>query len=286
MRIFVTGQQGQVAQSLVARKPDGVELVLAGRPQLDLEDAGSISRAVAETKPDFIFSIAAYTAVDKAEEEPERAMAVNGIAPGVLAQAAKACGAPILHLSTDYVFDGSLDRPYRVDDPVAPLGSYGRSKLAGEQAIAASGADHAIIRTAWVFSPYGANFMKTMLRLGADRPELRVVADQIGCPTSALDIADMLYAMAERWPGQGSGNRLYHFAGSGETSWAGFASAIFAASKGPLPVVHPITTAEYPTPAARPANSRLECSRITADFCITPRRWEDMLAEVIGLYEG
>ena len=185
MKILVTGRDGQVAQSL-AERHGGYELVFAGRPELDLADAASIERVVAAINPALVISAAAYTAVDKAEDEPELAMAVNGDGPGVLARAAAKIGAPVIHLSTDYVFDGSLDRPWREDDPVAPLGVYGATKLAGEQAIDASGATYAILRTAWVYSPFGANFVKTMLRLAETRDALNVVEDQQGCPTSAL----------------------------------------------------------------------------------------------------
>lgn len=285
MKILVTGRDGQVAQSLAERHA-GRELVFAGRPELDLADPASIERAVAAINPALVISAAAYTAVDKAEDEPERAMAVNGEGPGVLARAAAKIGAPVIHLSTDYVFDGSLDRSWREDDPVAPLGVYGATKLAGEQAVAASGATHAILRTAWVYSPFGNNFVKTMLRLAETRDSLNVVEDQYGCPTSALDIADGIMAMVAAWqaePARGT-NAVYHLAGAGETDWAGFARAIFAESAkrgGPAAQVTGIPSSGYPTRAVRPANSRLDCARLAQVFGYRAPRWEDSLAVVM-----
>jgi len=284
-RILVTGRSGQVACSLAERN-SGHELIFAARPHFDLADAGSIAATIDDVKPDVIISAAAYTAVDKAEEEPEIAMRINGEAPGLIGAAAARLGIPVLHLSTDYVFDGRLDRRYRPGDPVSPLGIYGQSKWAGEQALAASGAAHAIIRTAWVYSPFGANFVKTMLRLATDREEISVVSDQIGCPTSALDIAGMLLRIVESWneePGLGLG-QIYHFCGAGETSWAGFAREIFAQSEsrgGPAARVNDIATADYPTLAQRPANSRMDCSRLREVFGIVPLPWRDALAPVV-----
>ena len=196
MRILVTGRNGQVARSLAERAADH-DLIFATRPEFDLLDPESIERSVTSVRPDMVVSAAAYTAVDKAEAEPDIAMAANGVAPGVLARAAARISAPVVHLSTDYVFDGRLDRPWREDDPTGPLGIYGASKLAGEQAVAASGAAHVILRTAWVYSPFGTNFVKSMLRLARERPVLQVVEDQIGCPTSALDIAAAVMIVAE-----------------------------------------------------------------------------------------
>ena len=282
----MTGREGQVARSLAERGGDN-ELVFMGRPDLDLADPASIERTVAAVHPALIISAAAYTAVDKAEDEPELAMAVNGEGPGVLASAAARIGAPVIHLSTDYVFDGSGDRPWREDDPTRPLGVYGATKLAGEQAVAASGATHAIIRTAWVYSPFGANFVKTMLRLAGDRDTISVVADQHGCPTSAFDIADAVLAVVQAWredPRCGR-DRLFHFAGSGATSWAGFAREIFQQSTrcgGPSADVMDIPSSAYPTRATRPANSRLDCSRFADTFGIPIPRWRDSLQSVIG----
>lgn len=291
MRILVTGRNGQVARSLAERAGLAQELIFVERPGFDLADPASIARTVEQVRPDLVFSVAAYTAVDKAESEPELAMAVNGGGPGALARAAAGIGAPIVHLSTDYVFDGSGDRPYREDDPVAPLGVYGETKLAGERAIAASGARYAILRTAWVYSPFGNNFVKTMLRLAADRDELRVVEDQRGCPTSALDIADAMLCVADAWasnPGKGT-DTVYHLAGSGETNWADFARAILAFSAargGPSASVTGIPTSAYPTPARRPANSRLDSSRFAATFGYRAPEWRVSLAPVVARLIG
>lgn len=291
MRILVTGREGQVARSLAERSDGGHELIFVGRPDFDLADPESIERIVGAVRPELVFSVAAYTAVDKAESEPATAAAVNGAGPGVLARAAGRIGAPIVHLSTDYVFDGTADRPYREDDPVAPLGIYGASKLAGERAIAASGAPYAILRTAWVYSPFGHNFVKTMLRLAAERDELSVVEDQLGCPTSALDIADAMFRIADVWtaePGRGA-NAVYHCAGRGETNWADFARTIFAYSAvrgGPSATVKGIPTSAYPTPARRPANSRLDSSRFAATFDHPMPEWRASLETVVARLLG
>ena len=286
MRILVTGRNGQVAQSLAERAGTSHQLVFTDRPHFDLADPASIEQTVAEVSPDLVFSVAAYTAVDKAESEAELAMAVNGRGPGILAAAAGRIGAPIVHLSTDYVFDGESDRPYVESDPVAPVGVYGTTKLAGERAIARSGARYAILRTAWVYSPFGQNFAKTMLRLAADLDALNVVEDQHGCPTSALDIADAMLRVADLWaanPDQGSG-AIYHFAGTGETSWADFARAIFALSAargGPDAEVTGIPTSAWPTPARRPANSRLNSALFATTFGYRAPEWRNSLESVI-----
>ncbi|MHA6720050.1 dTDP-4-dehydrorhamnose reductase [Sphingomonas sp. RS6] len=284
MRILVTGKDGQVAQALAEQAKDH-ELVFVTRPGFDLAQPATIEAAVAKVHPDLIVSAAAYTAVDKAESEPELAMAINGDGPGVLARAGAKIGAPIIHLSTDYVFDGSLDRPWREDDPTGPLGAYGATKLAGEQAVQASGADHAVIRLAWVYSPFGNNFAKTMLRLAETRDALNVVEDQRGCPSSALDIAAAILAVVERWQREGAASGVYHFAGSGETNWADFARAIFAESAkhgGPTADVTGIPTSAYPTPAKRPSNSRLDCTRFADTFGYRAPAWQDSLAVVVG----
>lgn len=286
MKILVTGRDGQVARSLAERHGKH-QLVFAARPDLDLADAASIERTVAAVNPDLVISAAAYTAVDKAEDEPELAMAVNGTAPGILAHAAAKAGAPVVHLSTDYVFDGSLDRPWREDDPVAPLGVYGRTKLLGEDAVSESGATHAILRTAWVYSSFGNNFVKTMLRLAETRDTLNVVDDQYGCPTSAVDIADGIMAIVAAWenePARGR-NAVYHLAGTGATNWADFARAIFAASAGhggATAEVCGIPSSEYRTRAMRPANSRLDCARFERVFGWQAPRWEESLDRVVG----
>lgn len=286
MHILVTGRQGQVAQS-IGERIAGHRLTFVGRPEFDLADPDSIERAVAAVAPDVVLSVAAYTAVDRAEDEPDLAMAINGTSPGVLARAAKRAGAAMIHLSTDYVFDGALDRPYVETDTVGPTGTYGRSKLAGEQAIAESGADCAIVRTAWVYSPFGQNFVKTMLRLAVDRDEVRVVADQIGCPTSALDIADALGAMLE-WRATNAGGAwdgIYHLAGSGEASWAALARAIFDASAelgGPTARVVGIATEDWPTKADRPKNSRLNCLKFERKFGYRAPVWQESVKSVVS----
>ena len=288
MRILVTGQGGQVAQAL-AEQAKGHELVFAARPDFDLSKPETIEAAVARIQPELIVSAAAYTAVDKAESEPELAMAINGDGPGVLARAGAKIGAPIIHLSTDYVFDGSLDRPWREDDPTGPLGVYGATKLAGEQAVQASGAAHAVIRLAWVYSPFGANFVKTMLRLAETRDSLNVVEDQRGCPSSALDIATAILKVVEHWQRESENSGLYHFAGAGETNWAEFARAIFAESArhdGPTADVTGIPTSGYPTPAQRPSNSRLDCTRFAETFGYRAPPWQESLAVVVNRLLG
>ncbi len=269
MKILVTGKQGQVARCLADRAGEHpeLELVFAARTGteflLDLAKPASIRAAVRAAKPDVIINAAAYTAVDKAEDEPELAMQVNGIAPGLLAAEAAACGARIIHISTDYVFDGELDRPYLPSDPVNPIGVYGKTKLTGEEAVRTATSDFVIVRTAWVYSPYGKNFYKTMLRLAETRDEISVVDDQIGNPTSAYEIADGLLAICEDWlkGGKRCLGRIIHLVGPQEMTWCGFARKIFAESAaigGPDCHVNAISTADYPTKAKRPMNSRLE----------------------------
>lgn len=288
MRIAVTGQAGQVVTSLVERgRLLGHDVIAIGRPQLDLSDPESVARALAAAAPDVIVSAAAYTAVDKAETESDLAFAVNGAGAGAVAEAAKRLGVPLVHISTDYVFDGTLERPYHEGDPTAPTGVYGASKLAGEEAVLATLPDNsAVLRVAWVYSPFGNNFVKTMLRVAGGRDEVSVVADQLGNPTSALDIADGVLAVAanlvaDRDPAL---RGVFHMTASGEASWADFANAIFKESAergGPSASVRPITTADYPTPATRPANSRLDCSRISKVHGVALPEWQGALATVI-----
>ncbi len=275
--LLVFGQTGQVARELSCLAPDARFL---GRDQADLSDPAQCGDLIRRLRPQAVINAAAYTAVDRAESEPDLAMAVNGAAPDAMAQAAAELGMPFLHVSTDYVFDGSGDRPWQVTDPTGPLGVYGATKLAGEGAVAAAGGQWAVMRTSWVFSAHGANFVKTMLRLGAEREELRVVADQVGGPTPARDIAAALLCMAQAMK-DGSAGGLYHFSGAPDASWADFAREIFAQA-GLSCKVTPITTADYPTPAKRPANSRLDCSAITRDFGIRRPNWRDGLAEVLA----
>jgi dTDP-4-dehydrorhamnose reductase len=281
MRVLVTGgSAGQVAGSLLERASHhGATVMALGRPELDLLQPHSVEAAVRQTNPDIIVNAAAYTAVDKAEVEPELAERLNGGGALAAAQAARERGIPIVQLSTDYVFPGDLDRAYREDDPVGPLSAYGHSKLAGERAIANTHPDHAILRTAWVYSPFGTNFVRTMLRLAATRQEISVVADQHGSPTSALDIADAVLQVCRNLlvsPSDPKLRGLFHMVGSGATTWAEFAEFIFAYSGprgGPSARVRRITTPEYPTAARRPPNSRLNCEKLAATHGIRLPDW-------------
>ena len=288
MRLVVTGREGQVVRSLVERAPEGVEVVPLGRPDLDL--AGPAERIIAvieAAQPDVIVSAAAYTQVDKAETEPELAFAVNEGGARAAARAAHLLAVPLLHLSTDYVFDGTKSAPYVEEDPTGPTGVYGASKLAGEQAVLAEHPDSVVLRTAWVYSPFGSNFLKTMLRLADSRDEIGVVADQRGNPSSALDIADAIFAIAanlHRSESQGQ-RGIFHMAGTGDASWAEFAEAIFAGSAemdGPKAQVRHIAAAAYPTPAKRPANSRLDCTKLAERHGVRLPQWEASMKEVLA----
>lgn len=288
MRLAVTGREGQVAASLVeaARGRDDVEVVAVGRPALDLARPDTVFAALEAARPDIVVSAAAYTAVDQAEDEKDLAFAVNATGAGKVAEAAARLGVPVIHLSTDYVFDGTKDGAYVETDPTAPLGVYGASKLAGEAAVAAANPRHLILRTAWVYSPFAKNFVKTMLRLAGDRDEISVVADQWGNPTSALDIADAILQMARHLKASPSFEEwgVYHIAGDGDASWAEFARRILVTSMekgGPGAVVRAILTADYPTKAKRPANSRLDCSKLTATFGWRCRPWCAACDEVV-----
>ncbi|MDE2405230.1 MAG: dTDP-4-dehydrorhamnose reductase [Sphingomonadales bacterium] len=289
MRFVVTGGPGQLVLSMQERGAAcGHEVVAVGPPDLDLAapDDAAILAALAAARPDAIVNAAAHTAVDKAEGEADLAFAINAAGAGAVARAARSLGAPLVHVSTDYVFTGDKPTPYVEGDATGPTGVYGASKLAGEEAVLASGADAAILRTAWVYSPFGANFAKTMLRLAATRDEIGVVADQHGCPTSALDLADACIAVARNLAaGADPALRgLFHATGSGEGSWADFAEAIFAASAaagGPTARVNRITTAEYPTPARRPANSRLDCTRLAAIHGVRLPDWRESCRAVV-----
>lgn len=292
MRILVTGRDGQVARSLAALAYDGLSITTLGRPELDVTDADSIARAIETVRPDILVNPAAYTAVDKAESEKESAFAVNREGARNAAATANAAGLPIIHVSTDYVFAGDKPSPYLESDATGPTGIYGRSKLEGEQAVAGANAAHAILRTAWVYSPYGHNFLKTMLRLAADREVLRVVADQYGTPTYAPDIADGIIAVARKIvsaPEREDWRGVFHMVAQGETNWAGFAEEIFTQSAlrdGPCARVEPITTADYPTPARRPANSRLDTSRFRAAFEHSLPHWRDGVRRCVTELSG
>jgi dTDP-4-dehydrorhamnose reductase len=289
MRILVTGRQGQVVQALAEEGQGlGHEIIRLGRPDFDLAAPEDIRASLEAYRPDVVVSAAAYTAVDQAESEPDLSMAINGTAPGIIAAAAAELGLPIIHLSTDYVFDGLKSTPYVESDPTAPQGAYGRTKLAGERMVSAANPRHVILRTAWVYAHGGKNFVRTMLRLAADRPELRVVSDQIGCPTYATDLARAILEIAGSLPERKAGDErfgVFHASGSGDTSWAGFATAIFelAAAQGWVASrVVPIATADYPTPARRPANSRLDCNKLHKVFGIRQPHWFDGLSRCLA----
>jgi dTDP-4-dehydrorhamnose reductase len=269
MKIVVTGRQGQVVSCLqdVGKKTSDVEIVTLGRPELDLAQPETIEPAIISARPDVVVNAAAYTAVDKAEDEPNLAIAINATGAGAVAAAAAKAGVPIIQISTDYVFSGDKPEPYVESDPTGPKSVYGASKLEGERLVAEANPRHVILRTAWVYSPYGNNFVKTMLRLAKERDEIPVVSDQWGNPTSAHDIAGAIIHVAKRFlearPRDGFG--IFHLTGNGETSWSGFAREVFEISgllAGPHAAVRDIASAEYPTKARRPANSRLDTGKL------------------------
>ncbi len=283
-RILQFGATGQVAIELLARADAGAITALS-RSDVDLTDTHAVEAAIADADADLVVNATAYTAVDRAESEEDLALAVNARAPGAMARACAARGLPLVHISTDYVFDGEKTGVWTEDDPTAPINAYGRSKAAGEAAIAKSGAQAIILRTSWVFSPHGANFVKTMLRLAETRPELKVVDDQRGRPTAAGDLADFILHAAPALAAKARDDvfGVFHFAGDGPTSWCGFAETIFALADGPKPRITPIATADYPTPARRPRNSELDCSKLTQVFGVAPRAWRDGLAETLAV---
>jgi dTDP-4-dehydrorhamnose reductase len=288
--ILVTGKDGQVGWELQRALAPLGRVVALGRAELDLGDTAAIRARVREMKPAVIVNAAAYTGVDKAESEPELAMAINGTAPGILAEEAVALDSLLIHYSTDYVFDGTKIGPYIEDDAPNPINVYGRTKLAGERAIERVGGTYFIFRTSWVYSPRGKNFLLTILRLAREREELRVVDDQVGAPTSSRAIAegtaDMLRRLFELDCGNpGSGTGIYHMTAGGHTSWCGFARAILDQADcliASRPRLHPIATVEYPLPARRPRNSVLSCARLAARFGITLAPWLEGLAQVMN----
>lgn len=288
MRVVVTGREGQVVRSLIERAPEDVEIVALGRPKLDLAgEPRAVAETIDEACPDIVVSAAAYTQVDQAESEPELAFAINERGAAAVARAARGHGVPLIHLSTDYVFDGSKESPYTETDTACPTGVYGASKLAGEEAVLAEHPDSIVLRTAWVYSPFGSNFVKTMLRLAGERDEVAVVADQHGNPSSALDIADGIIAAARNLlAAEDSRLRgIFHMTGMGDTSWAEFAEGIFAVSRrlgGPVSRVRHITTGDYPTAATRPANSRLDCGKLARVHGIRLRDWHTSVEEVLA----
>lgn len=286
MKILVTGSRGQVARSLVERAvefPD-FDLECAARPDFDLTDLDSVRRTIEGRRPDLVVSAAAYTAVDRAEEEPDLARAVNVTGAAAVAEAAEEVGAPVIHLSTDYVFSGDGDRPWREDDLTEPKCVYGRTKLDGERAVIAANPRHVVVRTAWVYSPFGHNFVKTMLRMATERDEIAVVADQWGNPTSALDIAEGILRVATQILDDSPSLGLFHLAATGDTNWALFAKHILAASEslgGPSAAVRELTSTDNPTTARRPANSRLASDKFARTFGWQPPRWQVSSEEVV-----
>jgi len=280
VKVAVFGKTGQVATELQRRMPDGVTLEVLGRDAVDFSDPDSVFDVAQALKADAAINAVAYTAVDKAEDEPDIADTINGHSVAALLNGCSAAKVPLVHISTDYVFPGAGDKPWSPGDQTGPLGAYGASKLLGEQAFTTL-ASHpsAILRTSWVFSAHGANFVKTMMRLGAERDQLTIVADQIGGPTPAASIADACLAIATGLA-DGQTGGTYHFSGAPDTSWADFAREIFVQADISCDVVD-IPTADYPTPAKRPLNSRLDCSSLTADFGVERPDWRAALRDVL-----
>lgn len=286
LRLAVTGLKGQIVSALIECAPRDIEIIALGRPQFELARREAVLASLRHARCEVIINAAAYTQVDKAESEPELAMRINAEGAGHVAQAAAELGVPLLHLSTDYVFDGQLDRPYREDDPTKPTSIYGCSKLAGEEKIRETHQRHVILRTAWVYSPFGVNFVKTMLRLGADRDEINVVADQYGNPSSAIDIAEALIFIAKRLRKDHSNDfyGTFHMTGAGEASWADMAQWIFQIeeeySKKNM-LIHRIETKDYPTPAHRPINSRLDNTKLKNIYGISLPHWRSSLEKCV-----
>ena len=285
MKILVIGKTGQVARGLAERAGfhRGIDLATVGRNQADLEVEGAAARIIADARPDLVINAAAYTAVDQAEDEPDLAFRINADAPGEIAEAAAAAGAGLIHLSTDYVFDGTSDGPYSEGAATNPLGVYGRSKLAGEATVRAAYPAATIVRTAWVYSPFGRNFVTTMMALGGERERINVVDDQRGSPTSAIDLAEALLTLCAR--SAGAEGRTFHLAGSGAATWFQLASHVMAERERhslPAAIVDPISTADWPTRAARPRNSVLDCSTIEQDFGIRLPDWRQSVAETVA----
>jgi len=284
-RVLLLGAGGQLGTELAKRLAGKVELTALSRVELDLSDAGAIRAAIARAEPEIVINAAAYTAVDKAESEPEVCRQVNAVAPGVIAAEVARANGWLIHYSTDYVFDGSGTRAWVETDATGPLSVYGQTKLDGELAIAASGCRHVILRTSWVYAAVGRNFLHTMLRLGREREQLKIVDDQIGAPTSAEAITEATLAVMSQLEVSGESaeaSGVYHLTSAGETSWCGFARAIFAefSERQKAPEVLPIPTEAYPTPAKRPKTSRLNCEKFTGQFGFRMPAWESALSDV------
>jgi dTDP-4-dehydrorhamnose reductase len=286
MRILIVGKTGQVGRELArASWPDECEVIQFGRTECDLTDCAAVRRALVDQHPDFVVNAAAYTAVDRAESEPELAEKVNCAAPAAMAEVCEGVRACLIHLSTDYVFDGLKRCPYLEHDQIAPRSVYGRTKAAGETAVRQRVERHVILRTSWVFAAHGSNFVRTMLRLSGQRTELRVVDDQFGAPTAACDIAGAIVAVVSALSRRSGVYGTYHFTSADPTTWYGFARTIFELSSRETNLV-PIATAEYKTPARRPSNSVLDCGRIACDYGIAQPSWRLALAGVLKEMSG
>jgi len=291
MRVFIAGREGQLARALLARL-EGHAVTALEPPELDLTSRESIAAALDAGRPELVINAAAYTAVDRAEDQPDLARAVNATGAGWLAEAAAARGAPFVHVSTDYVFDGRKGSPYVETDPVSPLGVYGVTKEEGERLVLAAQPRSVVIRTAWVCSPDGANFVKTMLRLAGERDEIRVVADQHGAPTFAADLADAIARMVPRLMAAQPGDEafgVFHLSGAPHTTWHGFTQEILAQAgrRGHrVPKLTPIAASDYPTRAQRPADGRLDCSKITRVHGIAPADWRESLGRCLDILVG
>lgn len=285
-QILVTGANGQLGTELRrATLPDGWEITALDSRELDLADISAIRATVESRSWAAVINGAAYTAVDRAESDVVAVWQINALAPAAFAEACDKANIPLIQVSTDYVFDGEKSGPWEIDDPVGPRSVYGASKLGGELAVRTGCRRHAIVRTSWVVSAHGANFVKTMLRVGAERDRLTVVDDQRGAPTSARDLAEALIAIARRMAETPELSGTWHFSNAGETSWCGFACEIFDQARsygGPAPELQPIASADYPTPALRPANSVLSHTALTRDFGIVPRPWGQALSEILA----
>jgi dTDP-4-dehydrorhamnose reductase len=284
LRLLVFGRDGQVATELRRCAGGDLAVTTLDRADADLTEPDVCARRIAEAETDVVVNAAAYTAVDRAETEEALAIRVNGEAPGAMAEAARRRGVPFIHISTDYVFDGSGEIARPEDAPTAPINAYGRSKLAGERAVLEAGGCAAILRTSWVFSAHGANFVRTMLRVGAERSRITVVDDQIGGPTAAADIAGAVVVMARALAAGGGAPGVYHFSGAPAVSWCGFARRIFARAHWieAAPDVAPIATEDWPTPAARPRCSTLDCGRIESVFGLRQPDWRIALDRVLS----